>query len=268
MQSLIKLVTVALPAFVLAQTKPQTLKVNVDLVTVNARVTDPQSRPVLGLKREQFQIWEDRVEQRIESFSTDDTPVSIGLVLDISGSMKGVIPYAREAAITFLQMGTSEDEFFVVTFNSKPQLLMDFTNNVAELRNRIAFGTNASGMTALYDALYMSVEKVKKGRNTRKAIVTISDGGNNHSRYTAKDFEELMREQDVQVFRLPLIDGEAVVAACARVSAQLRSQYLIGYRSTNEMSDGKWRNIQVKVNAAPGIPPVVVTARKGYYAAQ
>jgi Ca-activated chloride channel family protein len=256
----------ALPVWVVAQSGQRTLRVNVEVVSLNVRVTDPGGRSILGLKPEQFQIWEDRVEQKIESFSTEEIPASVGLVIDISASMKDVVKYAREAAVTFAQMGTTQDEFFAIAFNTQPRLLMDFTRNVSELQNRIALETDTGGRTALYDAMYMAVEKVKKGQHARKAIVTITDGQDNRSRYTARDFEELMREQDIQVVRLPLIDGEAIAAVCARVSAQLRNQYLIGYRSTNPTRDGKWRDIRVAVNLPKGYVPVNVQTRRGYYA--
>jgi Ca-activated chloride channel family protein len=276
---------------------PQTLKVDVELVLVNATVTDPLNRYVSGLEAEHFQISEDRVEQKIEYFSAEDVPVSVGVILDVSGSMKDKISTARLAATTFLKTGNPDDEYFLVEFANRPEVAADFTTDVTRLQNRLIM-TPAKGMTAMYDSVYLSLEKLKEGSNPKKALLLITDGEDNRSRYTFQNVKEFVKEQDVQIYGIGIVDqwnsqlgvgktGRAMIEElanltggqalfpdsvyelediCTKIAIELKNQYVIGYHSTNEAKDGKWRKIRVRVNPPKGIQRLSVRAKQGYYA--
>jgi Ca-activated chloride channel family protein len=184
--------------------KTQTLKVDVDLVLVNATVSDAQGRMVTGLSREQCQLWEDKVKQKIEYFSSDDTPLSIGLIFDATGSMSDKISTARDAATTFLKTGNSGDDYFLVTFSQRAKLAQDFTTDISRIQNRLLF-TPAKGLTPLFDAVYLGLDKMKSASNKRKALLLITDGGDNHSRYSFADVKEFAKERDVQIFAIGIV---------------------------------------------------------------
>src|SRR5215475_9549639 len=161
----------------------QTLKVDVDLVLVNATVSDAQGRMVTGLEPEHFQLWEDKIEQKIEYFSSEDTPLSIGLIFDSTGSMSDKMSTARDAAVTFLQTGNPEDDYFLVTFSQYAQLAEDFTTDISRIQSRLLY-TRANGLTPLFDAVHLALEKMKSAGNKRKALLLITDGEDNNSRYS------------------------------------------------------------------------------------
>src|SRR5262245_50414931 len=144
------------------QVPPPTIKVDVDLVLINVTVMDPEDRYVVGLGKENFQVWEDKVEQKTEYFSTEDVPISVGLIFDASGSMQSMLGYARQAALAFLQTADANDEYFLVEFNDRPHVTVDTTTDVSKLQQHIMF-IPAKGSTALYDAVYVGMEKVRKG---------------------------------------------------------------------------------------------------------
>jgi Ca-activated chloride channel family protein len=275
----------------------QTIKVDVDLVLVNATVSDSKGRMVMGLQQENFRLWEDKVEQKVEYFSSEDTPMSIGLIFDATGSMEDKISRARDAAISFLKTGNPEDEFFLVTLSQSPRLAQGFTTDISRLQNHMIFAT-AKGLTPLYDAVYLGLETMKSARNKRKALLLITDGEDNHSRYSFGDIKEFVREQDVQIFIIigivnpggelsPDPNGRAIIEdlaqisggqaffpdsadeledICDKIALELRNQYVLGYRSTNETKDGKWRKIRVKINPSKGVPNLAVHSKRGYYA--
>ena len=281
------------------QTPPKnpTLKVDVDLVLVNATVTDPQNRYVTGLEKEHFQIWEDKLEQKIEYFSAEDVPISLGVIFDVSGSMKDKISTARDAAVTFLKTGNPEDEYFLVEFANRPEVAEDFTTDVTRLQNRLIF-TPAKGMTAMYDSVYLGLEKLKEGNNPKKALLLITDGEDNRSRYTFSNVKDFVKEQDVQIYGIGIVDdfnsqlgsghtGRAMVEElsdltggraffpdsvydlediCTKIAVELKNQYVIGYSSTNAAKDGKWRKLRLKINPPKGLPHLNVRSKSGYYA--
>jgi Ca-activated chloride channel family protein len=263
MRSTRVLLLTLIPIALLAQRPQAPIRVSVDLVTVNVAVTDSRGRTVLGLSPDMFQVYEDRVEQKVEYFSTEEVAASIGIIFDVSASMEPVIKEAIQAASDFMNMGTKEDEFFLVTFNNRPHVEVNFTRDVSKIRDKLVFH-EASGSTALWDAMYLGVEKVKHGENARKALISITDMGNNHSKYSERDFAELMREQDVQIYYLDTDVARQLDAQ--KIAASLKSQYLLGYRSTNSQHDGKWRDIRVRVKPIPAMLPLSVKARAGYYA--
>jgi len=189
-----------------AEKKPgQTLKVDVDLVLVNATVTDQLNRYVSGLESQHFQIWEDKVEQKVEYFNAQDVPISVGIIFDVSGSMKDKIGTAREAAATFLKTGNPEDEYFLVTFANRPEVVADFTTDVTKLQSKLLV-TPAKGMTAMYDSVYVGLEKLKEGSNPKKALLLITDGEDNRSRYTFQNVRDFVKEQDVQIYAIGITD--------------------------------------------------------------
>jgi Ca-activated chloride channel family protein len=274
----------------------QTLKIDVDLVLINATVTDPQNRYVTGLEGEHFQIFEDRLEQDIEYFSAEDVPLSLGIVFDVSGSMKDKLSIARDAAVTFLKTGSPEDEYFLAEFSARPSIAQDFTTDISRLQNHLIF-TPAKGMTALYDAVYLALEKVDEGSNPKKALLMITDGEDNRSRYTFGNVREFVKESDVQIYAIGIVNnwnsqlamgrtGRALIDELSevtggrsffpnsvyeledittKIAVELKNQYVIGYFSTNERKDGKWRKVQVKVKPPRGLPRLTVRAKQGYY---
>ena len=274
----------------------QTIKVDVDLVLVNAAVSDQTGRMVTGLRQENFRVWEDKVEQNVEYFSSEDSPMSIGLIFDATGSMADKMSRARDAAVSFLKTGNPEDEFFLVTFSQDPRLAEGFTRDISRLQNQMIF-TTAKGLTPLFDAIYLGLETMKSASNKRKALLLITDGEDNHSRYSFSDIKEFVKEQDVQIFVIGIVNpggesspdpngrtiiedlaqisgGEAFFPnsvdeledICNKVALELRNQYVLGYHSTNEAKDGKWHKIRLKINPPKGLPNLSVHGKTGYYA--
>jgi len=278
--------------------KNQTLKVDVDLVLVNATVTDPQNRYVTGLDKEHFQVWEDKIEQELDYFSAEDVPISLGIIFDVSGSMKDKLAVARDAAVTFLKTGNPEDEYFLVEFANRPEVAQDFTTDITRLQNHLIF-TPAKGMTALYDSVYLGLEKLREGNNPKKALLLITDGEDNRSRYTFSNVKEFVKEQDIQIYSIGIVGdfnsqlgtgrtGRALVGElsdltggraffpdsvydlediCTKIAVELKNQYVLGFRSTNAAKDGKWRKLQVKMKPPKGLPRLNVRYKTGYYGA-
>src|SRR5262245_61602999 len=279
---LLVIVILAVAAAVFARQQQRPLKVDVDMVMINASVTTADNKLVTNLKASDFQVFEDRIEQSIRYFSTEEQPLSLGIVFDISHSMQNKIELAREAAQTFLQTGGTEDEYFLVEFSNHAQLTQDFTSDITRLRNHLAFSP-PSGSTALYDAVYLGLSKVRKGSNPKKALLLITDGEDNHSRYSRGDIHEIARESDAQIYSIDL--GRALIGElsditgghsfrggvsdlpdiCAKIAEELKSQYVIGYTSTNSVKDGKYRKVRLKVNSPAGMPKLHLRAKDGYY---
>ncbi len=275
----------------------QTLQVDVDLVLVNATVTDPLNRYVTSLEEQHFRLYEDRVEQQIQHFSAEDVALSLGIIFDISGSMKNKASVARDAAATFLRTGSPEDEYFLVAFNSSAEVLQDFTTDISRLQNHLVF-SRTSGMTALYDAVYLGLETLSDGINTKKALLMITDGEDNHSRYTFSNVREYVKESDVQIYSIGIVDSYGSQLALGRsgranidelaettggrsffpnsvyeledittkIAVELKNQYVLGYISSNQEADGEWRDVDVRVEEPRGLPRLTVRARQGYYA--
>ena len=275
----------------------QSIKVALDVVLVPVTVADSQNRPVEGLHVENFHIWEDKVEEKIQYFSSEDTPVSLGLVFDTSGSMSTTLNAARSAATTFLKTGNPEDEYFLVEFNNRPRIAQNFTTDVGGLQRDLV-SREAQGYTAFLDAVYLALVNVRLGNYPRKALLMITDGEDNHSRYTLDDVKEMLKESDVQLYAIgpiyapylkPRGAGRALLEElaevtggravfpnsvdeleeiCAQISLELKSQYVLGFVPSNTTADGKWRKLRVRVNPLTGMSHLNVRARAGYYAAQ
>src|SRR5437016_7286092 len=171
----------------------KSLKVDVELVMMNVAVTDSDNRPVNDLKAENFQIFEDKVEQQIRYFSMEAAPMSLGIVFDMSHSMERKLDFAKDAAMKFLEKGTPDDEYFLVEFSTRAKLAKGFTSDIRRLRDRLSL-TPAQGATALYDAVYLGISKLKSGQHPKKALLLITDGEDNHSRYSRGDLREIVRE--------------------------------------------------------------------------
>jgi Ca-activated chloride channel family protein len=265
-----------------------TIKVDVDLVLINATVTDRDGRYVTGLGEDEFEIYEDKVQQKIQYFSLEDAPFSVGIIFDVSASMDRMIPLSHQAAISFLKYGSPQDEYFLVEFNDRPHVTIDFTSDIVKLENHLVF-VPSKGSTALYDALYVGLDKVKEGQNPKKALLAITDAGENHSRYNFEDLKDFAREKDVQLYVMHIGtqygDDGTTLAGLAKmtggrsfdvsrldlddvsqkIAAELKNQYLIGYRPTNTSKDGKLRKVQVKVKTPPGLSTLSVRSKAGYY---
>lgn len=273
------------------------LKTSTDLVLVNATVTDPYGRLVTGLEQDNFRVYEDGVEQEVLTFSSEDVPISVGVIFDMSGSMADKIEKSRLAAVQFFRTSNPQDEFFLVNFNDRAHLITPFTTSVDELQNRLMF-TAAHGMTALFDGIYLGLSQMRRAHNTRKALLIISDGGDNHSRYTETDIRRFVQEADVEIYAIGLYEpdggptpeereGPALLESLTRmtggrtfavhnldelpdiatkISMELRNQYVIGYKPSDHAHNGKWRKIKVKLRPPKGLPPLSVYARTGYFA--
>lgn len=272
------------------------IRLNTDLVLVPVTVTDPMNRLVTGLERNDFEIYDDNSQQRIASFSCDDAPVSIGIIFDLSGSMTSKLVRAKDAILSFIKTANPQDEFFVIGFNDRPALVEDFTSSVEDIEARMAT-LRAAHRTALLDAIYYGVVKMREAKHQRKALLVVSDGGDNRSRYTEGEVKSLVRESDVEIFAMGIFDPYAPTPEermgpqllqdlstatggrmfrvddidelsdiAEKISNELRNQYLIGYKPTGLQRNGKWRKVRVKVNPPPGLPPLTVYARSGYYA--
>ena len=276
----------------------QAIKIDVDLTLVNLTVTDPLDRLVTGLEREHFRVFEDGIEQEVLTLSSEDVPVSIGLVFDMSGSMSDKVEKAREAAVQFMRTANPLDQFFLVSFNDRAELTSGFTSSVDELQNRMMF-TASRGRTALLDAIYLGLSQMRGAHNGKRALLIISDGGDNHSRYNETDVKNYLKEADCQLYAIGIFDaignrrtseeleGPTLLSEmtemtggrvfpvgnlgelpdiAAKIGMELRNQYVLGYKSSNLRRNGAYRKIKVKLRPPKGLPPLNVFAKTGYYA--
>lgn len=270
--------------------------VNTDLISFNVTVTDIHGRYISGLNKNAFTVIDNKIPQEITFFSDDDVPVSLGIVFDFSGSMSGdKIERSREALSRFLETSHERDEYFLIGFNTRPQLLLDKTRDGKAVLDRLTFA-HPHGQTAFYDACYLGVEKVTHGTHPKRAILIISDGQDNNSRYTFSDLRHLLKESDVIIYAIGIegagdgllgIQGQAILDEIAavsggkayfpstaaemdivfeRIAVELRHQYAIGYKPTNFTGDGKWHHVKVRVTPPRGFRYLSVRSREGYYA--
>ena len=275
------------------------LRVDTNLVLIPVAVTDSMNRFVLGLQKQDFKIVEDNVEQNIAHFSGEEAPLSIGLLFDESGSMDYKLRTAQTAVAQFLKTMSPEDEAFLVEFSDAAKLSVAFTSNTDEITNALR-RAQPGGLTAMLDAVNLALGEMKKAKNSRKALVIVSDGGDNHSQYTSAQIESLVREADVQIYAMGVFEtslpfglpaeqvsgpkllseiatqtgGRAFSAAltsdlpsvAARIAVELRNQYVLGYYPKNQARDGKYRNVEVKLSPPQGVPALKAHWRLGYYA--
>ncbi|MGC1903137.1 MAG: VWA domain-containing protein [Candidatus Acidiferrum sp.] len=277
----------------------QGLHLDVDLALVNVTVTDPYNRLVTGLDPDNFRVYEDNVEQEVVTFSSEDVPISIGVIFDMSGSMTNKIGKAREAAVQFFKTANPQDEFFLVSFNERAELTSAFTNSVEDLQSRMMLAA-PKGRTALLDAIYLGLSQMRGAKNGKRALLILSDGGDNHSRYNESDIKRLVKEADTQLYAIGIFDplgyrnrtpeelngpsllsevtemtGGRVFAVenlndlpdiASKIGMELRNQYVLGYRPSNKAHDARWRKIKIKLRAPKGLPPLNVYSKTGYYA--
>jgi len=275
----------------------QSIRVNVEMVLVNVGVSDPGDQPVVNLQKDNFRLFEDKVEQEIISFSHEDAPASIGIIFDTSGSMRDKIDRSREAALQILKTANSQDEFFLITFSEIAELRSAFTSDIEALESRL-MSIKPRGATALLDAIHLAMQQMKKARYRRCALVIVSDGGNNSSWHTENRIRRDLKEADCQLYAMGIFDrrdmlltveehnGPKLLSAlaeitggrafsvssmeelpdiAAKIGMELRDQYVLGYKPGGSLHDGTWRGIKVTVKPSFGTPPVHVYARSGYY---
>lgn len=280
------------------QIEGQVVLTNTDLITFTVTVTDTYGRFVSGLNKNAFTVFDDKKPQEITFFSDDDAPVSIGVLFDVSGSMSGdKVRRARDALSKFVQTSHNADEYFLIGFNSRAQLLMDKTRDGNAVLDKMTF-VETHGNTALYDACYLGVEKVQRGAHPKRALLLISDGQDNNSRYTFNELRRLLKESDVVLYGVGILggsdagsslgmEGQGILDELASVSGgkaffprsaaemddifeqialELRHQYSIGYKPANFTNDGRWHKIKVKVTPPRGLPRLFVRTKDGYYA--
>jgi VWFA-related protein len=268
------------------------IRVDIKLTLIPVTVTDALGAPYSGLPQSAFRLLEDGVEQQLKSFASEDGPVSLGVVFDASRSMSGKLDQSRAAVSQFFRTATAGDEFFLIEFNDTPHILCDFTTDTEEIEKKLV-DIKPKNWTALFDSVYMAIQQMRHAKNARKALLILSDGGDNNSRYTESEMKNLVREADVSIYSIGLLGGGFVKRhaqllrqlseetgghfyqvdkmadlpdAVAQVSAALRQQYLLGYSSTNQENDGMYRKIEVRLK--PEINPLRLRTswRTGYYA--
>jgi Ca-activated chloride channel family protein len=272
------------------------IRKDVDLVLVPVTVTDLSQRLVLGLTPDNFELFENKKPQRIQHFSSEDAPVSLGIIVDASGSMANKMDRVREAVKEFCASSNSQDEFFMITFSEEPRLIHDFTDSAEDVESKMLFMA-PRGRTALLDAIYMGLKKMREAKFGKKALLIISDGGDNHSRYTEQEVKSAVKESDVLIYAIGTFDryvhtdeeglGPELLSNIAdstggrafildnlaempllahRIGTELRTQYVLGYHPENPPHDGKWRKISIKLKLPKKLPYMQAKARSGYYA--
>jgi Ca-activated chloride channel family protein len=307
-QNSLESATVGMPPHLMAEAEPQNammsgsgstrpvLTTSVDLVLVPVTVTDPMQRLVTGLGPDNFEVFENRKPQQIKHFSSEDVPVSLGVIVDTSGSMASKMDRVREAVKEFCDSANPQDEFFVITFSDEPHLVHNFTDSAQDIEGRLVFAV-PKGRTALLDAIYMGVRKMQEAKYSKKALLILSDGGDNHSRYREQEVKSAVKESDVMFYAIGTFDryvptleemlgpellsdladttgGRAFIlddigqmpALARRIGMELRTQYILGYSPEKPPHDGKWHKISVKLKLPRKLDYLRARAKQGYYA--
>ena len=274
------------------------IRADTNLVLVPVTVCDPFNRPVTGLEKEHFKLFDDKVEQTVTHFAMDDEPVAVGLVFDISGSMGPKLRTSREAAVQFFKTANPDDEFFLVEFNDTPRLVVPLGGDISEVQNQLTF-SQSKGRTALLDAVVLALHELKKSQKNRKALLIISDGGDNCSRYSETEVRNNVRESDVLIYAIGIYEpygsrgrtseemsGPGLLSEiteqtggrhfpaesselpdiAGKIGIELRNRYVLGYSPTDRQRDGRYHPVTVKVVPPHGLPPLRAYWRRGYYA--
>jgi Ca-activated chloride channel family protein len=281
--------------------KPKaSMRVDTNLVLVPVSVCDPTNHPVTGLEREHFKLFDDHVEQKLTHFAMDDEPVAVGLVFDISGSMGPKLRVSRQAAAQFFRSANPDDEFFLVEFNDTPRLVVPLTQDVEDIQNQLTFA-QSKGRTALLDAIVLAMHEIKRSNKLRKALLIISDGGDNSSRYSEVEVRRMVRENDVLIYAIGVFEGfgsrnrtpeeaggpgllndvaeqtggrhfpadlNELPDIAAKIGVELRNRYVLGYSPTDTQHDGRYHKVEVKVVPPRGLPKLSAHWRLGYFAPQ
>ena len=262
------------------------LRIDVRLIEIPVTVTGSLGQPVTDLPRNAFRVFEDEVERPITVFSSVEMPISGAMVFDTSRSMKGRIGTARAAMEQFLKTGMPDDEFSLVRFSNTPQLLTPLTRDWDEISRQLS-AVEPNGWTALFDAVFLATNEVRKGRNQRKLLVVLSDGADNNSRYSELELMAMLREVDVQVYAVSIFERSRSLERIAEqtggralwlrklddlpvvmetLSRQIRGAYLIGCIPGAVKNDGKYHRIRVEVQPPIGMENVRASWRHGYIA--
>ena len=265
---------------------PASIRMDVKMVMIPANVTDRYDRPILDLRKEDFHLFDGEKEQKIESFALDEAPVSVGIVFDCSGSMKNKIDKSFAAVQQFVKTSMPGDEFFLVQFSDVPKVLVRFTQDPGEIVSNLN-SIHPQGWTAMFDAIYLAANQMRTARNPRRALLVLSDGGDNNSRYSESEAMNMLREADVRVFAIGLFDNASFLKKAAadtggsvmvvhnindlpdaveKLSTQVRSQYLLGYYPVQSQNDGKFHRVKVMVSRTMEGLKLHTSWRHGYYA--
>lgn len=277
-----------------AATVASNIRINVDMALVPVTVLDPYGRTVTGLQRDNFRVFDGTQQVPIVSFGRQDQPISVGLIYDCSRSMTTKFKTAREAPRELFQQLNASDESFLITVSDKAEIRHELTSDLNEVQNALTF-TNPEGSTSLIDGIYMGLQELKKAHNPRKALIVVSDGGDNNSRYTLHELETIAVESDTQIFAMGLYDhpqtmeevqGPALLTqlssrtgginfvirnvnelhtAMGKIGVSLHNQYVLGYYPPDEAQGGRYRKIKVQLLVPRGVPPLQLFTRAGYY---
>jgi Ca-activated chloride channel family protein len=261
-----------------------TFRLDVKLIQIPVQVTDLRDRPVMNLPKSAFRLFEDDVEQQIATFSMADAPISTGLVFDASRSMRDRIGESRAAVNQFCKTSLPADEFFLVKFSDNAELISPFTRDTGEIRQQLS-SVHPHGWTAMIDAIWRSVEEMRRATNPRKVLLVLSDGGDNNSRYSEAELLSLAREADVRIYSIGLFQrprylekladetGGSVIwvhkmselpEAMETLSLKIRNEYVVGYFSNHIPSGGKYHKVRVEVQPPAGLKQVRTAWRRGY----
>ena len=266
-----------------AQKKPERFVIKTNMVSVTVTVSDKNRRFVTGLTKENFEVYDDNVKQDIALFATQDSPLTLGIVYDVSGSMNPLSRQSLQALRGLFEYSHADDEYFVISFNDRAKLIQDFTSVPNDILNRTVF-IKSKGSTALFDAVYLALEKVKEGRHEKKALLIISDGEENSSRYSFGELRKALRETDAQLFAIGLGAGGSlphitetsggltffpmeygdIVDIYTRIALMLRNQYVVGFYPNNESTTSRWHKLRIKANVPKQLGKVTVFYRNGY----
>ena len=267
------------------------LRIDANMVLIPVSVNDPLGRPVAGLEKKHFKITDNKEAQTVSAFAMDDGPVALGLVFDTSSSMTPNLAAARRAATLFVGMANPGDEFLLVEFDSTPRLTVPLTEDLAHIRYELTFN-RSRGATAMIDGVYMAMNEIKKSKNERKALILVSDGDDNSSRYTTGELKTVLQESEVLIYSVGMFDGRDPIGTnpglmrgiaeetggrmfvansglpdiAAKISVDLRNRYLLGYVPTNYSRDGLYHKVEVDMAPPRGLPKLKWYWRRGYYA--
>jgi Ca-activated chloride channel homolog len=262
--------------------------INTRLVNLTVSVNDKLGRFVAGLSKEDFEIFDDNIKQEVAFFSDDDAPISLGIVYDVSGSMGNFSSRSLAMLRSFFDNSHKEDEFYIYAFNNRVQLVQDFTSLPEAILSHVTF-IKAKGSTALFDATYAAVEKVRQGRHHKKVILIFSDGEENSSRYSGRELQNLLRENDVQIYAIGMSEfssgagtlkfiaeptgGQALFpfdyasaeVVYTRLALMLRRQYVIGFYPSNVTSGTAWHKLRLQIKAPKQLGRLRLSYKNGYW---
>jgi Ca-activated chloride channel family protein len=277
-------------------TRIKPLRVNVNVVLVPVVVADAMNHPITGLEKQNFVLSDNDKQQEIQYFSKEDSPISVGLLVDISESMTDKVDAERQAVSEFFKNANPDDDYFVVSFSSRPEMLTEVTQSIGTIQAKLG-AVVPSGSTALLDAISVAMTRMRSAKYKRRALLIISDGGDNNSHHKYREIKTLVRDSDVEVSAIGLFStsplrtyeefmgkrwlseitdatgGRTITVdnvskmgeAAAMISTEMRNQYILGYRPSNVVTDGKRRQIKVRViNPAAGDAQLQAYYKRGY----